>query len=88
MLGDFKGKWKDIVIILLIISNLFLMHSMSKIKNDIYNIEGEISSLEGNLDNLKNDVSYLERKADNNTSDIESIYGILQDMEHRRLFGF
>ena len=33
-------------------------------------------------------VSYLERKADNNTSDIESIYGILQDMEHRRLFGF
>lgn len=88
MLDDFKGKWKDIVIILLIISNLFLMHSMSKIKNDIYNIEGEISSLEGNLENLKNDVSYLERKTDNNTSDIESIYGVLQDMEHRRLFGF
>ena len=88
MLDDFKGKWKDIVIILLIISNLFLMHSMSKTKNDIYNIEGEISSLEGNLENLKNDVSYLERKTDNNTSDIESIYGILQDMEHRRLFGF
>lgn len=88
MLDDFKGKWKDIVIILLIISNLFLMHSMSKIKNDIYNIEGEISSLEGNLENLKNDVSEVESKADNNTSDIESIYGILQDMEHFRLFGF
>ena len=64
------------------------MHSISRIRNDIYDLEGSISSLEGNLENLKNDVSYLERKADNNTSDIESIYGILQDMEHRRLFGF
>ena len=85
---DIKSKWKEIVIVLLILSNLFLMHSISRIRNDIYDLEGSISSLEGNLENLKNDVSYLERKADNNTSDIESIYGILQDMEHRRLFGF
>ena len=88
MLDDFKGKWKDIVIILLIISNLFLMHSMSKIKNDIYNIEGEISSLEGNLDNLKNDVSTLETEVSNNSSDIENVFGILQDMEYRRLFDY
>ena len=85
---DIKSKWKEIVIVLLILSNLFLMHSISRIRNDIYDLEGSISSLEGNLENLKNDVSYLERKADNNTLDIESIYGILQDMEHRRLFGF
>ena len=85
---DIKSKWKEIVIVLLILSNLFLRHSISRIRNDIYDLEGSISSLEGNLENLKNDVSYLERKADNNTSDIESIYGILQDMEHRRLFGF
>lgn len=88
MLDDFKGKWKDIVIILLIISNLFLMHSMSKVKNDIYNIEGEISSIEGNLDNLKNDVSTLEAEVSNNSSDIGNIYDILQNMEHIRLFGF
>ena len=85
---DIKSKWKEIAIVLLILSNLFLMHSISRIRNDIYSLDGTISSLEGNLENLKNDVSYLERKADNNTSDIESIYGILQDMEHRRLFGF
>ena len=85
---DIKSKWKEIAIVLLILSNLFLMHSISRIRNDIYDLEGTISSLEGNLENLKNDVSYLERKADNNTSDIESIYGILQDMEHSRLFGF
>ena len=85
---DIKSKWKEIVIVLLILSNLFLMHSISRIRNDIYDLEGSISSLEGNLENLKNDVSYLERKADNNTSDIESIYSILQDMEHFRLFGF
>ena len=85
---DIKSKWKEIAIVLLILSNLFLMHSISRIRNDIYDLEGSISSLEGNLENLKNDVSYLERKADNNTSDIESIYGILQDMEHFRLFGF
>ena len=88
MLDDFKGKWKDIVIILLIISNLFLMHSMSKVKNDIYNIEGEISSLEGNLDNLKNDVISLESEVSNNSSDIENVFGILQDMEYRRLFDY
>ena len=85
---DIKSKWKEIAIVLLILSNLFLMHSISRIRNDVYYLDGTVSSLEGNLDNLKNDVSYLERKADNNTSDIESIYGILQDMEHRRLFGF
>ena len=88
MLDDFKGKWKDIVIILLIISNLFLMYSMSKIKNDIYNIEGEISSLEGNLDNLKNDVSTLETEVGNNSSDIGNIFDVLQNMEHMRLFGY
>lgn len=85
---DIKSKWKEIAIILLILSNLFLMHSISRIRNDVYYLDGTVSSLEGNLENLKNDVSYLERKADNNTSDIESIYGILQDMEHRQLFGF
>ena len=85
---DIKSKWKEIVIVLLILSNLFLMHSISRIRNDIYDLEGSISSLEGNLENLKNDVSDVESKADNNTSDIESIYGILQDMEHFRLFGF
>ena len=85
---DIKSKWKEIAIVLLILSNLFLMHSISRIRNDIYDLEGTISSLEGNLENLKNDVSEVESKADNNTSDIESIYGILQDMEHLRLFGF
>ena len=85
---DIKSKWKEIAIVLLILSNLFLMHSISRIRNDIYDLEGSISSLEGNLENLKNDVSDVESKADNNTSDIESIYGILQDMEHFRLFGF
>ena len=85
---DIKSKWKEIAIVLLILSNLFLMHSISRIRNDVYYLDGTVSSLEGNLENLKNDVSYLERKADNNTSDIESIYGILQDMEHRRLVGF
>ena len=85
---NIKSKWKEIAIVLLILSNLFLMHSISRIRNDVYYLDGTVSSLEGNLENLKNDVSYLERKADNNTSDIESIYGILQDMEHRRLFGF
>ena len=85
---DIKSKWKEIAIVLLILSNLFLMHSISRIRNDVYYLDGTVSSLEGNLENLKNDVSYLERKADNNTSDIESIYGILQAMEHRRLFGF
>ena len=85
---DIKSKWKEIAIVLLILSNLFLMHSISRIRNDVYYLDGTVSSLEGNLENLKNDVSYIERKADNNTSDIESIYGILQDMEHRRLFGF
>ena len=85
---DIKSKWKEIAIVLLILSNLFLMHSISRIRNDVYYLDGTVSSLEGNLENLKNDVSYLERKADNNTSEIESIYGILQDMEHRRLFGF
>ena len=85
---DIKSKWKEIAIVLLILSNLFLMHSISRIRNDVYYLDGTVSSLEGNLENLKNDVSYLERKADNNTSDIESIYGILQDMEHFRLFGF
>ena len=85
---DIKSKWKEIAIVLLILSNLFLMHSISRIRNDVYYLDGTLSSLEGNLENLKNDVSYLERKADNNTSDIESIYGILQDMEHSRLFGF
>lgn len=85
---DIKSKWKEIAIVLLILSNLFLMHSISRIRNDVYYLDGTVSSLEGNLENLKNDVSYLERKADNNTSDIENIYGILQDMEHRRLFGF
>ena len=85
---DIKSKWKEIAIVLLILSNLFLMHSISRIRNDVYYLDGTVSSLEGNLENLKNDVSYLERKADNNTSDIESIYGILQDMEHSRLFGF
>ena len=64
------------------------MHNISRIRNDVYYLDGTVSSLEGNLENLKNDVSYLERKTDNNTSDIESIYGILQDMEHLRLFGF
>ena len=85
---DIKSKWKEIAIVLLILSNLFLMHSISRIRNDIYYLDGTISSLEGNLENLKNDVSEVESKADNNTSDIESIYGILQDMEHFRLFGF
>ena len=85
---DIKSKWKEIAIVLLILSNLFLMHSISRIRNDVYYLDGTVSSLEGNLENLKNDVSDLERKTDNNTSDIESIYGILQDMEHRRLFGF
>ena len=85
---EIKSKWKEIAIVLLILSNLFLMHSISRIRNDIYYLEGSISSLEGNLENLKNDVSDVESKADNNTSDIESIYSILQDMEHRRLFGF
>ena len=85
---DIKSKWKEIAIVLLILSNLFLMHSISRIRNDVYYLDGTVSSLEGNLENLKNDVSYLERKTDNNTSDIESIYGILQDMEHLRLFGF
>ena len=85
---DIKSKWKEIAIVLLILSNLFLMHSISRIRNDVYYLDGTVSSLEGYLENLKNDVSYLERKADNNTSDIESIYGVLQDMEHRRLFGF
>ena len=85
---DIKSKWKEIAIVLLILSNLFLMHSISRIRNDVYYLDGTLSSLEGNLENLKNDVSYLERKTDNNTSDIESIYGILQDMEHYRLFGF
>ena len=85
---DIKSKWKEIAIVLLILSNLFLMHSISRIRNDVYYLDGTVSSLEGNLENLKNDVSYLERKVDNNSSDIESIYGILQDMEHLRLFGF
>ena len=85
---DIKSKWKEIAIVLLILSNLFLMHCISRIRNDVYYLEGSISSLEGNLENLKNDDNYLERKTDNNTSDIESIYGILQDMEHLRLFGF
>ena len=85
---DIKSKWKEIAIVLLILSNLFLMHSISRIRNDIYSLDGTISSLEGNVENLKNDVIEIERKADNNTSDIESIFGILQDMEHRRLFGF
>ena len=85
---DIKSKWKEIAIVLLILSNLFLMHSISRIRNDVYYLDGTVSSLEGYLENLKNDVSFLERKADNNTSDIESIYGILKDMEHRRLFGF
>ena len=85
---DIKSKWKEIAIVLLILSNLFLMHSISRIRNDIYYLEGSISSLEGNLENLKNDVSDVERKADNNTSDIENMYSILQDLEHLRLFGF
>ena len=85
---DIKSKWKEIAIVLLILSNLFLMHSISRIRNDIYYLEGSISSLEGNLENLKNDVSDVERKVDNNTSDIENIYSILQDLEHLRLFGF
>ena len=85
---DIKSKWKEIAIVLLILSNLFLMHSISRIRNDIYYLEGSISSLEGNLENLKNDVSDVERKVDNNTSDIENMYSILQDLEHLRLFGF
>ena len=85
---DIKSKWKEISIVLLILSNLFLMHSIPRIRNDISYLEGSISSLECNLETLKNDVSDVESKADNNTSDIESIYGILQDMEHFRLFGF
>ena len=85
---DIKSKWKEIAIVLLILSNLFLMHGRSRIRNDVYYLDGTLSSLEGNLENLKNDVSDVESKADNNTSDIESIYGILQDMEHFRLFGF
>ena len=85
---DIKSKWKEIAIVLLILSNLFLMHSVSRIRNDIYYLDGTISSLEGNLENLKNDVSDVERKVDNNTSDIENMYSILQDLEHLRLFGF
>ena len=85
---DIKSKWKEIAIVLLILSNLFLMHSISRIRNDIYYLDGTISSLEGNLENLKNDVSDVERKVDNNTSDIENMYSILQDLEHLRLFGF
>ena len=85
---DIKSKWKEIAIVLLILSNLFLMHSISRIRNDVYYLEGSISSLEGNLENLKNDVSDVERKVDNNTSDIENMYSILQDLEHLRLFGF
>ena len=85
---DIKSKWKEIAIVLLILSNLFLMHSISRIRNDIYYLEGAISSLEGNVENLKNDVSDVERKVDNNTSDIENMYSILQDLEHLRLFGF
>ena len=85
---DIKSKWKEIAIVLLILSNLFLMHSISRIRNDVYYLEGSVSSLEGNLENLKNDVSDVESKADNNTSDIENMYSILQDLEHLRLFGF
>ena len=85
---NIKSTWKEIAIVLLILSNLFLMHSISRIRNDIYYLEGSISSLEGNLENLKNDVSDVERKVDNNTSDIENMYSILQDLEHLRLFGF
>ena len=85
---DIKSKWKEIAIVLLILSNLFLMHSISRIRNDVYYLDGTVSSLEGNLENLKNDVSDVERKVDNNTSDIENMYSILQDLEHLRLFGF
>ena len=85
---DIKSKWKEIAIVLLILSNLFLMHSISRIRNDIYYLEGSISSLEGNLENLKNDVSTLETEVSNNSSDIENVLGILRDMEYRRLFDY
>lgn len=68
-----KDKWRDIVIVLLVISNLFLINCFLSIKREISSIEFTASDNKSEIHILKLGGEMLERKINNLTIDVEEL---------------
>ena len=68
-----KDKWRDIVIVLLVISNLFLINCFLGIKREISSIEFTASDNKSEIHILKLGGEMLERKINNLTKDVEEL---------------
>ena len=68
-----KDKWRDIVIVLLVISNLFLINCFLGIKREISSIEFTASDNKSEIHILKLGGEMLERKINNLTIDVEEL---------------
>ena len=68
-----KDKWRDIVIVLLVISNLFLINCFLGIKREISSVEFTASDNKSEIHILKLGCEMLERKINNLTIDVEEL---------------
>ena len=73
MLENLKIRWRDIVIIGLVVSNIFLMYSYLTMKRDVSDIEYTMLDNKENLGTLKIVCSMLERKIDNIQVEVENL---------------
>lgn len=68
-----KDKWRDIVIVLLFISNLFLINCFLGIKREISSVEFTASDNKSEIHTLKLVCEMLERKINDLTIDVEEL---------------
>lgn len=72
-MGILKTRWRDIVIVALVLSNIFLVNYCFTIKKEVASLEYQVTSNKSKLNTLKLVCEMLERKINNLTADVEEV---------------
>lgn len=68
-----KTRWRDVVIVALVLSNILLANYCFTIKREVASLEHQVTSNKSDLQMLKFVCDMLERKINNLTADVEEV---------------
>lgn len=68
-----KTRWRDVVIVALVLSNILLVNYCFAIKREVASLEYHVTSNKSDLHTLKLVCDMLERKINNLTADVEEV---------------
>lgn len=81
-----KDKWRDIVVVLLVISNLFLVYSVIMLKKDISYVSDKAYDLETEVDEVKRTQELDSSLLSIHRTHIDALEARVDELETRNMF--